>query len=103
MSAAVVSVHVERVEDTRPVDFHSGRRVMIEPACDCDCCGTGIAVLHHLSDGSVVGRECARWIERPELLPLCRPRLSKRSRAFLAARGIEPGAVTRFGHTLEEF
>jgi len=84
-------LEILRVEDTRPVDFATGKRLAVDPVEACDACGRGIVVLHHVSDGSVLGSECARWIRRPDTVRLCLPRFSGRQAEYYAARGIPIG------------
>lgn len=50
-----------KINDLRPYDFDSGKRLAIPPEkCEkCECCGKKIAKVHELENGNRVGQECA--------------------------------------------
>jgi len=86
-----VMVWVDCIEDIRPIDFDSGKRLAItgDAMETCGCCGRKIMRVAVLSNGDRIGTECAAWIERPDTIALCQPRFTKKQIAYYSGIGME--------------
>lgn len=54
-------IFVTKLEDVRPIDFNSGKRLPVAPneRKECQCCGKKIFKVATLNTGHQVGTECA--------------------------------------------
>jgi hypothetical protein len=67
------ALYTVRVNDRRPFDYDSGRRLACpsNALVQCECCGKRCAVTHVMNNGVEVGRECATLLERPDIWAIC--------------------------------